>query len=121
MNAHCRIVRVRMKAGGADVRVLRSREPTKAVLALKAFVVNVLDDGPPPDAVACVAWWRDPDGSAAPWVSTAQQTDCPDFPYSILGDLAREELKRARNRDDAEDRVMRTLGYRRDDDPDGAA
>ena len=118
MSAGCRIGRVRMKNGGADVRVLPSRQATGAALTLKAFVRDVLQDAPP-DAVALVAWWRDPDGAEC-WRSVALKTDHPDFPYALLPDMARAELRRSMHRMDAEERIMRALGYVRDE-PDPAS
>lgn len=108
-----------MKAGGADVRLLVTPHTSVAGRTLRAFVADVLRDAPP-DAVACVAWWRDPDGGGECWRSVALKTDHPDFPYALLPDMARTELRRSMYRMDAEERIMRVLGYVRDD-PDPAS
>lgn len=118
--ARVRIGRVKMKNGGADVRVLaRPEHPDNPVRhRVRLWVADVLR-GRPPDAVALVAWWTDGDGRAAYSVSAGTYTDA--VPIMLLPEFTRAAVADHLQFAWAEDRVMRTLGYRRDDDPDPAA
>lgn len=118
--ARVRIGRVRMKNGGADVRVLSAPglpdDPVRQRIRL--WVADVMK-GPAPGAVVMVAWWMQGDGRPAYAASAGTYTDA--VPIALLPEIARAAVASHLHLQWAEDRVMQTLGYRRDDEPDPAA
>ncbi len=117
---HCRIGRVRMKAGGAEVRVIpQSGADNGTRTRIRAWMAEVMDKRPP-DAVVMVAWWAEGDGCPVHATSAATYHDA--FPLKVLPDMAAAEVRTHLQLWWAESRVMRVLGYvPGGTDPDDAA
>ena len=86
--ARVRIVRVRMKAGGADVRVLHRAGQGDLEQHLREWVDNTLCDGTRPDAYAAVAFWIDPATPGLPTHNTTYFTRHDGLPVPLLCQIA---------------------------------
>ena len=107
--ARVQIGRVRMKAGGAEVRVLRQPSADNGARdRIRAWTSEVLH-GRAPDAVVMVAWWSEGDG--CPSVAVSAGTYHEAFTVKLLAPLAAEEVRNYFQAYWNEQRIMRTLGY----------
>ncbi len=80
-----RISRVRMKAGGADVRVLRTNTSDGLLPAhARAWLSDVLGKSRPPDAYAAVAFWFDPKTPGRPGYNATWCTEIDAIPAPVL-------------------------------------
>lgn len=118
--AKVRIGRVRMKNGGADVRVLHRAPPGKIESRIRGLAAEASSYGEQPSAFVGVVFWRSADEPWRPSYSLTWDTQDPDLPLPRLFRVAASEIDALAAAIKAEDRVMRNLGYRRDDDPEGA-
>ena len=119
--ARTRIGRVKMKNGGADVRVLH-RNPARIVRSIGDFAKEVAAYSDPPSAFVAVAFWPSDDGE--PWRTShliRWDTCDPDLPLPRLTRVAAAQIAEHGTEERALDRTMRSLGYRRDDEPDPAS
>lgn len=119
--ARVRIGRVTMKNGGADVRVLRFDKANEVQVCALEWARRLNRDGNAPSAFVAIAFW--PSGDE-PWRTPHEiswQTRDADLPLPRLMAVAADQIRAYAPALMAEDRVMRNLGYVRDDDPGGAA
>lgn len=106
----CRIGRVRLKAGGAAVRLLPSPEPGEMATRLRLFGRAVLTKADrEPDAMVLVAWWFEGDGLPAYAVNVTTNSDRAPLP--LLPALAAEQVRKHLFSDAIQDDCMRALGY----------
>jgi hypothetical protein len=119
--ARIRIGRVRMKAGGADVRVIYRPQDTECRDRLRAWASEVLAAPEPPDAFFAIAYRYNPAVPASADATLAWWSDHPAFPLEMLPARACVSINRAITNTAAENQIMRALGYERDGDPDAAA
>lgn len=119
--ARIRIGRVRMKNGGADVRVLY-RDPLPRVTGrIREFQERVQGYDEPPSAFVGIAFWR---YDAEPWRPSyviSWDTIDPNLPMPRLFRLAAAEIDSEGVVQMAESRVMHNIGYVPDDTPDESA
>jgi hypothetical protein len=118
-NARVRINRVRLKAGGADLRVLYPGANGKVTSHLRNFARVLDSDKKPPSAYIAVAYWAD---EKEPWMADYQiawTTESGHFTHSILFERASALFAVEGAAQIAEDRVMSKLGYI--DEPDESA
>ncbi len=84
--ARVRIGRVRMKGGGAEVRVLARQEATLVASHMREWVAGCLGDYTrPPDAYAAVAFWIFPLAPGRPFtvVGLCTETDALSIPLLV--------------------------------------
>lgn len=114
--ARVRIGRVRMKGGGADVRVLPSSDCGLAMGKLRGWVARITEAGHRPDAITATAYvWNEKDRRWSEWCTWYSAH--PSLPPSVLPAMAEASLREGIAAIGIEDSIMRTLGY----DPDAAS
>ncbi len=119
--ARVRIGRVKMKNGGADVRVL-DREPAGEIIGrAHDLISDAMEDRVRPSAFVGMFFWRDDEEPWRPIYRLAWQTIDPNLSLPLLMRTAGAIIQGQASIIKAEDRVMHNLGYRRDDDPDPAS
>jgi len=109
--AGCRIARVRMKNGGADVHVLeRKPEPHPCRGFVRNWTTSILGRKRPPDAVMMIAWWKsDEPGALRRDISLRTESDA--FPLMLLPDLAKATAADYLSNWNAVNAVRRNFGY----------
>ena len=108
-SAAVRIGRVRMKGGGADIRILeRAGTDNNCVAALRSWARDVADDAEAPDAVVAVSFvYR-----GGQWLAYCMwHSDHPALPIRLLPGMARESLCGLMVEARTADAVLRRLGY----------
>ena len=121
--ARVRIGRVRMKNGGADVRVIHSNAAdTECRQRVRSWAARVMES-PGPDAFFAIAFTIDPNGTYQGGLdtTTAWWSARPEIQTDMLPVLATRAVTRQVAAEAAESAIMRELGYARDDDPEPAA
>ena len=119
--ARIRIARVKMKAGGADLRVLDRNPDSRIIKRITDLAADGRSYAEPPSAFVGILFWRD---DAEPWrpsYSVAWDTIDPNLPLPRLMRVASDEIAAHGSMVMTEDKVLRRLGYVRNDDPDPAA
>lgn len=115
--ARIRISRVRMKNGGADVRVLHRNPPSRITKHAQSFVDTLAEYEDPPSAYVAIAFWADDkEPWRAPYIFSWDTCD-RDLPLPRLIRVAAAQIAVQAPTDLAVGRVMRQLGYVRDEDP----
>lgn len=91
--ARTRIGRVKMKAGGADVRVLR-REPARSAVSqhMSEWFAGVAEYERPPDGYAAIAFWIDDATPGRPAYRATQASSHHALPQALLVRMAGEYL-----------------------------
>ena len=118
--ARIRIGRVKMKAGGADVRVLNRNPDGKIIERARELITKAQSFEDEPSAFVGIFFWRD---DREPWRATysiAWDTIDPNLPLPRLMRVAAAEIGCHAAMEKAEYKVMHRLGYLCDD-PDPAA
>lgn len=109
--ARIRIGRIRMKNGGADVRVIH-RDSNVGFVAthMREYVADVLNKNRSPDAYAAVAFWFDDD---TPGRSAYLATYCTRHPAvnpPALVRMAAAQLISEQSVNEGSDRAIRAMG-----------
>jgi len=87
--ARTRIGRVKMKNGGADVRVIyQETAPNPVSIHLRAWTKSVTNQKVPPDAYAAVAFWFDPATPGRPGYNIAYISKHAAIPTALLVRMA---------------------------------
>jgi hypothetical protein len=121
MPARTRISRVRMKNGGADVFVLH-REPEGAIIGrARELIADALTYTTRPSSFVGVFFWQTDNEPWRPSFCVGWDTVDPNLPLPRLMRVAGAEMSEYAAVLKAEDKIMRRLGYERDDEPDPAA
>lgn len=112
--AHCRIGRVRMKNGGADVRVLPSSSSGPAMDTLRRWADNIASHGYRPDAIGAAAYmWDERSGTWMEW-SSWHSTHAT-LPPTTLPAMVEASLRESIAAVGIESRIMRKIGFEPDD------
>jgi hypothetical protein len=117
--ARIRIGRVRMKNGGADVRVLH-RAPEGRIEHRIRDLANHVSQSGEASAFVGITFWRDDKEPWRPEFAVAWDTIDPNLPLPRLMRVAAAEIEGYGAAIKAEDKVMRALGYQRGDDPEAS-
>lgn len=122
--ARTRIGRIKMKAGGAEIRLLHQEKAGEVVMALRAWGEHLATYDAPPLAYVAIAFW--PDDIGQPWRKRHDLTWLTRDPAMSMPMLMAQSAAQIAVEAPitlAVDRTMRTLGYVREDedDPDDAA
>lgn len=112
--ARTRIGRVRMKNGGADVRVLHRDPDSRIVSAARDFVRDMERYEEPPTAYVAIAYWASDDETRRPHIIGWDTCD-PGLTLPRLMAVASTQIADESAVLIAEHRVMRRLGYREED------
>lgn len=118
--ARIRIGRVKMKAGGADLHIYERPTVPPASRVLRDWVMAITTGDTPPDAIAAASFRWNPE-TGQYWVSTTWWTTHALFPVTMLPEMTKVQLTADMTEAMVEGRIMRNLGYRPVDPPDGAA
>jgi hypothetical protein len=121
--ARIQIGRIRMKNGGADVRVLR-RDGNVGFVAthMREFVTGTLNKERAPDAYAAIAFWFDDDTPGRPAFLATYCTRHPKVTPPLLVRMAAAQLISVQASNEGADRAITALGGETDDwSPDGVA
>lgn len=113
MSARVQIGRVRMKNGGADVRVLRAGPLPPVTQHMTKWVRSIVCDYPnnPPDAYAAVALWFDAANPAYPGCETMVYSKCAALPPAIVVRIAGPTLADEYRARCAASLALSMLGY----------
>lgn len=116
--ARIRIGRVKMKAGGADVRILQSRAAdTECRERIRSWSANVLGNIKPPHAFFAIAFWLDEEMTGGMDATSAWWSDRHELQYDMLPAYAQRVITRQLAAHATERTIMRNLGYVNDVDP----
>jgi hypothetical protein len=115
--ARTRIGRVTLNDGGADLRVIDKPKSNEVIEHAIEWARELTRWTDPPSAFVAVAFWPSPEEPWRPSHTINWQTRDPDLPLPRLMRVAAELIAARAPALIAEDRVMRRLGYTRDDDP----
>jgi hypothetical protein len=120
--ARTRIGRVKMKAGGADLRVLH-RDPQSFVIEhAREWLVGLVDTDKPPNAYAAVAFWVDADNPGHPGYRVTYCTRTEAMTPAVLVRCAAEQIRAEHSTQAGSERALEKMGYEPEDwKPDGAA
>lgn len=114
MKPAVRISRVRMKNGGADVRVLH-RDPASPIIeSARQFIRDMEAYTEPPSAFVAIALWAS-DDLRHPYIINWDTID-PTLPLPALMSTASAQIGDEAPILVAQHRIMKRLGYRSDDD-----
>lgn len=118
VSARTRIGRVKMKAGGADVRVIHTpAADTECRNRVRSWSSDVLGDTDPPHAFFAVALWLDPGTVGGVTTKSGWWSDRHELQYDMLPELAVRVIRRQITNTAAESNIMRSLGYSDESDP----
>ena len=120
--AAVRIGRVRMKAGGADVRVLRSSvADTECTRRMRSWLSRALSGGARPDAFVALSFTLGDDYHGGVATVTAWHSEHHALQTDLLPMLTERVLTRQITAAATEASIMRELGYVYEDEPDPVA
>ena len=120
--ARIRIGRIRMKNGGADVRVLNSAVvDTECAGRMRRWLARSLANGSRPDAFVAVAFTMDSEYAGGVATVTAWYSGRAELQTELLPILTERAVTRQIAMAAAESVIMGNLGYVRDDEPDPAS
>lgn len=114
MKPAVRISRVRMKNGGADVRVLHRNPSSPIIESARQFIRDMEAYTEPPSGFVAIAFWAS-DDLCHPHIINWETID-PTLPLPALMSAASAQIGDESAILIAEHRIMKTLGYRNDDD-----
>lgn len=109
--ARVQIGRVRMKDGGADVRVIQRGPRGPLEQHLRQMVDFTLSQGRPPDAYAFVALWADPGRPGEPAYEANVFSTSAALPGPVVARLATPYLVDDRAATMGKQRALAELGY----------
>lgn len=115
MKPAVRISRVRMKNGGADVRVLHRDDQGPLGAHLRSYVGAVLSRERPPDAYAAVALWFDPETPGRPVYNATYCTTNDTIPAPLLVRMAAAFLVAEHAQNAGAQRAIEAMGYETED------
>jgi hypothetical protein len=116
--AHCRIGRVRMKNGGADVRVLHTAPTDGISAAIRGLARDCEQYSEPPSAFVAIAFWAaDKEPWRPPYLFRWLTRD-PDLPLPRLMRVAADQIAVRAAVEIAVDEARTSMGYRRPPDKD---
>lgn len=117
MNARpsCRISRVRMKAGGADVRVLHRDSQGLVGSHMREWLTASLSGDRAPDAYAAVALWFNPETPGRPTYDATYCSTADMLPAPLLVRMAASYLIAEQAIHGGEQRAIEKMGYGVDD------
>ncbi len=120
--ARTRISRVRMKAGGADVRVFH-RDPQGVVgYHMREWLGASLNKERQPDAYCAVALWFDPETPGRPMYNATYCSSHDAIPSPLLVRISAAYLVAEQAMHGGEQRALEKMGYEVDDwKPDDAS
>ena len=119
--ARVRIGRVKLKDGGADLRIFRSgAKDTECRRRIKDWSSDVLGSADEPHAFFAIAFRLDPDCPGGLDTATAWWSDRLEIQYDLLPVLATEAVRRHLAVNAAEAKIMRNLGYSNEPDDDAS-
>lgn len=120
--ASCRISRVRMKAGGADVRVFHRDSQGFVGSHMREWLTASLSRDRAPDAYAAVALWFDPETPGRPTYDATYCSTVDLIPSPLLVRMAASYLIAEQAIHSGEHRAIEKMGYEVDDwKPDDAS
>jgi hypothetical protein len=107
-----RIGRIKMKDGGAELRILRRPAARNAVEAhLREWTSNVTTGDTAPDAYAAVALWLKPTEPGRPDYHCAYITNTDRLPTTMLVELATPYLRNDLAAEVGKGRTLEQLGW----------
>lgn len=113
MKPAVRISRVRMKNGGADVRVLHRDPSSPVVESARKFIRDMEAFADPPSGFVAIAFWPS-DDLRHPHIINWETID-PMLPLPALMSAASAQIRDESAVLIAQHRIMRKLGYREED------
>lgn len=109
--ARIQIGRIRMKNGGADVRVLHPKTLTATQQHLKQTVNYILGIEPPVDAYAIVGLWVEPKSPGTPAYEANFYSSAPEIPVPLVVQMAGPYLTNEHAALMGKSQALAELGY----------